>query len=132
MFEGIKEGLELEATKQVVPTDSAKQYGSGMVDVFSTPALVALCESTSMKLISKYLPAGFTSVGYEVNIKHIKATLIGGTVKCIAKIKEVDSRKLTFELTAWDEDALIGEGTHIRYIVDERKFLEKLNLKKKD
>jgi len=132
MFEGIKEGLELETTKEVLATDSAKQYGSGMVDVFSTPALVALCESTSMKLITKYLPAGFTSVGFEVNIKHLKATPIGMIVRCVAKIIEVDSRKLTFELKAWDEDALIGEGTHVRFIVDERKFLEKLNLKKKD
>lgn len=129
MFEGIIVGLELEATKTVKNSDSAKKYGSGLIDVFSTPALVAFAENTCMNLILKFLPKAYTTVGYEVNIKHLKATPIGMNVKCSAKLIEVDARKLSYEFKAYDENGLIGEGTHIRFIVDKKKFLEKINIK---
>lgn len=122
----IKVGSEYETQKKVLPEDSAKKYDSGLIDVFSTPALVALMESTAYRCVQSYLPEGYSTVGIEINIQHLKATPIGKNVRCLAKLVNIEGKKLTFEVMAWDETDLIGKGTHKRYIVNEQKFLEKI------
>ena len=119
---GIKFNREI-----IVSSDqSAKAFGSGVVDVFATPAMIALMEGTAMESVKEYLPKGYTTVGTEVNIKHLKATLIGSKVTCDSWLAEVSGRKLTFELHAWDDKGMIGIGTHTRVIVEEKGFMEKL------
>jgi predicted thioesterase len=106
--------------------DSAYSYGSGAVHVFATPALIALLEATALESINPFLPKGYTTVGSEVNIKHLKATPIGMKVKGESYLRSFDGRKLVFELHAWDEKGMIGIGTHTRVIVEEKVFMEKL------
>lgn len=119
---GIKFNREI-----IVSSDqSAKAFGSGVVDVFATPAMIALMESTAQESIQGYLPQGYTTVGTEVNIKHLKATPIGAKVTCDSRLREVNGRKLIFELHAWDDKGMIGIGTHTRVIVEEKGFMEKL------
>jgi fluoroacetyl-CoA thioesterase len=105
---------------------SAKAFGSGMVDVFATPAMVALMENTALESIHPLLPQGFTTVGTEINVKHLKATPVGMKVTGESFLKEVKGSKLVFEVHAWDEKGLIGIGTHTRVIIDEKTFMEKL------
>jgi predicted thioesterase len=105
---------------------SARTFGSGLVDVFATPAMVALMESTALESIHTFLPAGYTTVGAEINVKHLKATPIGMKVTGESFLKEVKIPKLIFEVHAWDEKGLIGIGTHTRVIVDEKLFMEKM------
>jgi len=119
---GIKHHLEIEVRQ----SDSAIAFGSGMVDVFATPAMIALMEKTAQDSILGYLPDGFTSVGTEVNIKHLKATPIGAKVKSESYLRSVSGTKLMFELHAWDEKGMIGIGTHTRVIVEKQSFLEKI------
>jgi len=119
---GIK-GLQ-ETT--VGPENTASRYGSGLVEVFATPAMIALMEKTCHESIAKYLPEGHGSVGANVNVNHVKPTPVGMKVQCESELEEVEGRKLVFKVTAWDEKGEIGSGMHTRYIIDTARFMAKL------
>jgi len=122
----LKIGTEKEIEILVTPKDTAKAYGSGLVEVFATPAMVALMEKTALELILPFIEEGMNTVGTEINVKHIKATPLGKRVQSYARLMEVDGLKLTVEVEAYDEDGLIGKGVHKRYIINEEEFLKSL------
>lgn len=122
----IKENISFKQTMVVAEKDTALQYGSGLLNVYATPAMIAFMENTAHKSIGEFLPNEETTVGIEINVKHQKATPMGMTVSCESVLKEVDGRKLVFEVKAWDEKGLIGEGTHTRFIVNKEKFMQKI------
>ncbi|MFU0824376.1 thioesterase family protein [Clostridium sp.] len=122
----VKEGTK--GTMEMVVTDehSAIKVGSGLVNVFATPSMVALMENTAQASVKDALPEGYATVGIEINVKHMKATPIGMKVKCETILKKVEGKRLIFEVEAYDEVAKIGEGTHIRYIVDKEQFVKRI------
>lgn len=122
----IPQGQKGEKEVLVNETNTAKAYGSGLIDVFATPAMIALMENTAHSSIQEFLPQGMVTVGIEINVKHIKATPIGKTVKCNSYLEKVDGKRLYFTIEAFDQEGKIGEANHIRYIVDALKFVEKL------
>lgn len=105
---------------------TAMAYGSGLAEVFATPVMVALMENAAYKGIERFLPNGFSSVGTEINVQHLQATLPGKTVKAISKVTETDGRKVSFEVKVFEEGALVGTCTHKRFIVETEKFLSNL------
>ena len=111
---------------------TASAFGSGLVHAFATPAMIALMENASVNAIRQYLPPGQTSVGVEINVKHLAATPIGMRVRVRALVLSVEKRRVTFQVEAWDEKERIGEGTHVRTIVDEARFNEKIAHKRAD
>ena len=106
--------------------NTAARYGSGLVEVYATPAMVALMEKTCLNSVLTYLPEGYGTVGVKVDITHSKATPVGMKVTCESKLLEVDRRRLVFELVARDEKGEIGKGRNERFIIDTKKFMEKL------
>ncbi|MCX6230333.1 MAG: thioesterase family protein [Bacteroidetes bacterium] len=122
----IPNGIIGNLSIKVTTKDTASQYGSGLIDVFATPAMIALMEKTAQCSVQSYLPEGSITLGTEINIKHIKATAVGMKVSCESKLISIEGRKLIFEVKAWDEQGEIGYGTHERCIVDSKKFMEKL------
>lgn len=122
-------GLTATTTEPVTPANTAARWGSGLVAGYSTPALVALMENAAFAATEKILPVGQTTVGIEVNIKHLSATPVGMTVRARAELVEVDGRKLTFRVEAWDDAEKIGEGTHTRFVVDSARFDKRLQEK---
>ena len=106
--------------------NTAARYGSGLVEVFATPAMVALMEKTCLNSVLPYLPEGYGTVGVKVDIVHSKATPVGMKVVCESTLLEVDRRRLVFELAARDEKGEIGKGRHERFVIDTQKFMEKL------
>ncbi len=125
-FEIIKPGIRHELSKKVGDNDSAERYGSGLVPVFSTPALVAFMEQCANEAVQPLLPEGFVTVGTEINLKHLKATPLGDEVRCIAELYAFEGRKLLFNIKAWDSKGEIGIATHTRFIVDKEKFLKNI------
>lgn len=125
----LKIGIIGKHEEKVILDNTAAKYGSGLVEVYATPAMIALMEKTAMLSVIPYLPLGHGSVGTEVNIKHLKATPIGQTVNCESELIEVDGRKLVFKVVARDEEGEIGQGTHTRFIIDTAKFMAKLQKK---
>lgn len=119
-------GLENSIEQKVEYKDTAAAYGSGLLEVFATPAMIALMENCCLQSIEESLPKGYSSVGIELNIRHLKATKINDKVKCISKLVEIDRLKLTFEVEAFDSHGKIGIGTHKRFVVENEKFLKSL------
>ena len=122
----LETGMEYLLEKRVEEFEAASSIGSGGLEVFSTPHLIAFMERTAYRCMQQELPIGDTSVGIEVNIKHLKATLIGKNVKCIAKVIGIDGRKVDFEIVVYEWDDIIGQGLHSRFIVNGEKFMSKL------
>jgi fluoroacetyl-CoA thioesterase len=119
-------GLTYTSTVVVSKENMAVTMGSGDLEVFATPAMVALMESAAMNAVAGELPEGSTTVGALMNTSHIKPSAVGDTVSATATLKEVEGRKLTFEVKAEDSKGIVGEGTHVRYVVDREKFMAKL------
>ena len=119
-------GLKYESVVEVTSSNSAKTMGSGDMDVFATPSMVALMENAAMMAVASALPEGSATVGTQINTSHIKASPIGATITASAELTEVEGRKLTFAVKAWDEKGVIGEGVHTRFVVDRERFLSKL------
>lgn len=126
MKKELEAGMTHKETKKVERGDTAVLYGSGTMEVFATPAMIALMEHTALKTVLPYLPEGYDTVGFEVNIRHLKPTPVGKQVECEATLTEVKENKLVFELEARDEEGVIGKGSHIRYIVNQEKFMSNL------
>lgn len=119
-------GLRYESGTTVSTANSAKTLGSGDMDVFATPAMVALMENAAMLAVAAELPEGSATVGTQMNTSHIKASPLGAVITASAELTAVDGRKLTFAVKAWDEKGVIGEGEHTRFVVDRARFLSKL------
>lgn len=114
----------------VKEADSAANVGSGLLNVYATPALVALMEKTAWESIAAELEEGSGTVGTMMNIKHVSATPIGMKVTCETELTEVNGRALKFAIRAYDEKGLIGEAEHERFIVYNAKFQAKADAKK--
>ena len=122
----MEKGLKHISTTTVTAANTALAMGSGDMEVFATPTMVALMENAAMKAVAPHLPEGSTTVGAMMQTSHIKPSAPGETVTAEAVLQEVDGRKLTFRITAYDAEGTIGEGIHIRYIVDRERFLSRL------
>ena len=122
----IKEGLEFVSKTVVTDGNTARALGSGDMDVFATPAMVALMENAAMNAVAAVLPEGSTTVGSEINTTHVKPSPLGAEVSARAVLVAVEGRKLTFEVEAADNAGTIGKGTHVRFVVDKERFMAKL------
>ncbi len=125
----VETGIKGRREQTVTPEMSAARVGSGLVEVFATPMMVALVEQTCLESVLPHLEDGQGTVGTLVNISHVAATPIGMRVWCESELVEVDRRRLVFRVKAYDECGLIGEGTHERFIIDTAKFMEKIKAK---
>lgn len=122
----LETGLTHTSRITVTDANTAATLGSGDMDVLATPAMVALMENAAMLCVAGQLPEGSTTVGSRMDTTHVKPSPLGATVEATAELTEIDGRKLTFHVSAREGDKLIGEGTHVRYIVDRARFLAKL------
>jgi predicted thioesterase len=105
---------------------AAKHVGSGDVSVLSTPSMIGFMESVALKCLQKHLPEDYTSVGVLVNVKHLNPAPLNSIVKVKASIINVEGRKVVFNVQATYKDMVIGEGVHERFIVNRKRFADKI------
>ena len=120
-------GLSFTSNLKVEKQHTALEMGSGDLEVLATPTMVALMENAAMKAVANDLSEEETTVGGMMNTTHIKPSAIGEEVSATAVLVEVEGKKLTFSVEAKDSKGnVVGQGTHIRFIVNRERFLSKL------
>ncbi len=122
----LKIGLKNAATRIVGEADTAVAHGSGSLPVFATPAMIAFMENTAMESVQPFLAEGECTVGTRIDVKHMAAIPVGREVRCESELVEIDRRRLVFAVRAYDARGTIGEGMHERFIVNNEKFMAKL------
>ena len=125
----LETGIKGTRTVTVNESNTAKVMGSGTLDVFATPALIALMEETCWRSVANELEEGCGTVGTLLEIKHTAPTPVGMKVTCESTLTEVDGRRLVFEVIARDAKGVVGEGKHERFVVQNEKFQVKANAK---
>jgi predicted thioesterase len=103
-----------------------------MVEAYSTPSMVALMENASVAAIQARLREGQTSVGIEVAVKHLAPTPVGMRVRARASLLEIDGDRVKFRVEAWDDKEKIGEGLHVRAVVEAARFDQRLRQKRQN
>lgn len=121
----VEVGMTGSAETLVERADTAQEVGSGSLLVYATPCMVALMEGAACNALEGKLAEGETSVGTRMDVQHLDATPVGMEVRAESRLTAVDGRRLTFEITAFDEAGEIGKATHERVIVKTERFLEK-------
>ena len=123
----LKIGLIGKAEVAVSQSNTAKAMGSGDLEVFATPSMIALMEKAATLAVSECLPEDSSTVGTMLNVKHIAATPVGMKVAAKATLIEVDGKRLVFAVEAYDGKDKIGEGQHERFIINVDKFITRVN-----
>ena len=122
----IETGLKYTSELTVSESVTAIQMGSGDMPVLATPAMMALMENAAMLAVKDELPEGCTTVGGHIESSHLKPSKIGDKVTATAEVTKIDSKKIEFKIAAFSAETLLGEGTHLRFIVNREKFMSKL------
>lgn len=122
-------GIKGRAETVVNHENTAKFVGSGELEVFATPQMIALMEQAAASSVAPQLEEGQGTVGTLLNVSHDAATPLGMKVWAETELVEIDRRRLVFEVKAFDECGLIGKGKHERFIISNDKFLAKVNAK---
>ena len=108
---------------------TAPHVGSGKVAVLATPVMVNLMEAAALDAAERFLPPGHQSLGTHLDVRHIAATPVGMTARARAEVVAIEGRKIHFKVEAWDERELIGDGTHVRVVVNVARFDERVQAK---
>ena len=119
-------GLKHTSEQMVSEALTAMQMGSGDLPVFATPAMMALMENAAMMAVANKLPEGCTTVGGHIESSHLRPSKVGEKVSAVAEVTKVDGKKIEFKVAAYSGETLLGEGTHLRFVVDKEKFISKL------
>lgn len=127
----LEPGLQYESKQIVKESDTAAAFGSGDLYVFSTPMMIGLMENAALKAAQQALDEGLSTVGIRLEVDHLAATPLGMEVRAVATLEEISGKKLKFRVEAYDEEGLIGEGYHWRYVIQTEKFMQRVSDKRK-
>ena len=127
----IEPGLVSERNYIVTDRDTADVYGSGLLPVLSTPHLIGWMEDTSQKAVMPFMKSGESTVGISIKMKHMAATPVGMQVRVRSEVIDFDGRCVRFQVHAWDEVDEIGECIHERYIINDARFMQRVQTKGK-
>lgn len=122
-------GKKYTSTLTIEEKHLACNVGSGDLRVLATPIMMALMENAAMLCVAEDLDTDSSTVGGQISSSHLKPTGLGHTVSATAELMAIDGRKLKFKISASDEDGLIGEGEHLRFIVGRERFMSKVTEK---
>ncbi len=113
-FDRVHPGVTGELDLTVEEKQTVSHTGQS---VLSTPMMISMMEGLAMRLVHPLLPPGFTTVGYEVSVKHKAPARLAARLKVLCRLLEADGRKLLFEVRVIEGNKIIGEGFHRRTII---------------
>ena len=119
-------GLTYTSEMKVTDTVTAVAMGSGDMPVLATSSMMALMENAAMLAVADHLPEGSTTVGGHIASSHLKPSKLGDTITATATVIRIDGKKIEFKVEARCGDTLLGEGSHLRFIVERNKFMSRL------
>jgi predicted thioesterase len=122
----IRKGIVNEESFKVADEHSAIQVGSGGSNVLATPWLIAFMERVAYQMLADILPEGKSSVGVLVDVRHLAPTPIGSKVRVRAEVDELQGSRVVFGVQAWDQVEKIGQGSHHRVVIDEARFMHRV------
>jgi len=122
----IAPGMAREENFLVEEQHTAYHIGSGDEKVLGTPWMISFMERVSNRLIAEHLPEGLMSVGIHVDVRHLAATPMKAQVQVRAEVLEVTKNKVRLSIQAWDNEDKIGEGTHLRAVVEKQHFMKRV------
>ena len=123
----LKPGLSHQMEFMVEEKHTASHVGSGSVRVLSTPSMILFMEITARIMMDEYLPDTHTSVGAQVNVRHLAPSPVGNKVRAEVEITSVEGNKVLLNVAVWDGEEKIGEGQHERFVIDKERFLRRFN-----
>ena len=130
----VREYVEIGQTNEVhyavEDEHTAIHVGSGASRVLATPWMIAFMERVSHRLLAQRLPAGYSSVGVVVNIRHLAPTPVGSQVRVRSQVIDISGARVTFQVECWDAQEKVGEGQHERFVIDEARFLRRVSGKR--
>lgn len=121
----LKIGLTSSTAYVATAERLADRYGNIGVPVLATPHLVELAEAECVRCVLPYLGEGESTVGIHLDVRHLAATPKGMRFTMRVALKEIDRRRLVFDVEAHDEVELCFAGIHERFIIETMPFLEK-------
>lgn len=122
-------GIRGYAETVVDQTNIASAVGSGLLDVYSTPSMIALMEKAAADSVAPYLEEGQGTVGMRMEADHLAPTPLGQKVRAETELIEIDRRVLTFQIEVFSEKEKIGSAVHKRCIILNDRFLQKMYAK---
>jgi fluoroacetyl-CoA thioesterase len=125
----IHPGMTREDSFPVTIENSAIHIGSGSSRVLATPWMIAFMERVSHRLLTCCLPEGYSSVGTHLDVRHLAPTPVGAAIKVRAEVLSLNENRVQFSIEVWDELEKVGEGKHERVIIDEARFLRRVEKK---
>jgi predicted thioesterase len=123
----LKPGLSHHMEFVVEEEHTASHLGSGTVRVLSTPTMILFMERTARIMMDEYLPDTHTSVGAQVNVRHLAPSPVGNTVRAEVEITSVDGNKVMLNVAVWDGEEKVGNGQHERFVIDKERFFRRFN-----
>ncbi len=132
LSELIHPGMLREDSFEVTADNSAIHIGSGSSRVLATPWMIAYMERVSHRLLTCCLPEGYSSVGTHLDVRHLAPTPVGATIRVKAQVLSLDGNRVYFSIEAWDDQEKIGEGQHERVVIEEARFLRRVEKKLAD
>ena len=125
----LEAGIRGYAEEDVTPERTAVRMGSGGLAVYATPRMTCMMEYTAWSSVEPYLGEGKGTVGTRLDVSHVSASPVGARIRYESELTGIEGRKLVFSVEAYDEAGLIGKGTHERFIIDNQKFMDKVQTK---
>src|SRR5438105_1228355 len=126
---GLIEGLSGNARITVGEEHTAPRIGSGRVHVLATPVMINLMEAAALDAVERLLPPGHQSLGTHLNVGHYAATPVGMGLRASAVVTKIEGRIIEFRVEAFDEKERVGDGTHIRVVVNVERFDQRVQRK---
>jgi fluoroacetyl-CoA thioesterase len=114
----------MKGTSEIVVGEehTAPRIGSGRVRVLATPVMINVVEAAALAAVEHLLPPGHQSLGTHLDVGHYAATPVGMRLRGTAEVTKIDGRAIEFRVEAHDDAERVGDGTHVRVVVNVERF----------